>query len=463
MNTSGSTTSSLLSTLTGVNDWAGAESFLNNPDISNADKISALHYEQDDWDLDKMSPFEAVLLKNGPFTLVQLMVAIGGLDLVKGRKIDIGQDAFSFQPLQLACRLGSYDVVKLLCDVGGKELVVETKQDGFSSLMAACWDTIPCIELIKLLVHVGGKAIVTKQVIRVACSNELMTVDVLEYLLEVGGSAIFKGENLNYLHKVCQESEEPATVDLLKSLLSHGARDLLDEKDRYGCLPIQVLISPRGSRYEPPNLEKFKILLEEGIRNKVGGENGVGGLFDQFTYELGDMDGGYTEVSTTTLEGLFGTANEEGKFRYSWDAVAAAIGHIIAGAPILQGAIGNVSSDILSDLIAHFDCLSIRDGKGRLPIQAAVEDGLRWDDGMNVIVEATATDENCLPIHVAAKYGLKWEDGMKCIIEANQAAMIEKDPMTGLYPFALAAVGEDSDLSSIYELLMRRLDVSTIL
>ena len=68
-----------------------------------------------------------------------------------------------------------------------------------------------------------------------------------------------------------------------------------------------------------------------------------------------------------------------------------------------------------------------------------------------------------LPIGVALKYHVKWEDGMKCILEstlANDAnCLLEKDAETGLYLFMLAAVGDNSNLTTIYELLLLNPDL----
>ena len=52
---------------------------------------------------------------------------------------------------------------------------------------------------------------------------------------------------------------------------------------------------------------------------------------------------------------------------------------------------------------------------------------------------------------MAAAVSIKWKD-IKRIFEANKIAIYEKDVVTDLSPFMLAAVGINSDLESVYRL-----------
>ena len=55
------------------------------------------------------------------------------------------------------------------------------------------------------------------------------------------------------------------------------------------------------------------------------------------------------------------------------------------------------------------------------------------------------------PIFMAAAVSIKWKD-IKRIFEANKIAIYERDVVTGLSPFMLAAVGMKNDLESVYRL-----------
>ena len=135
-----------------------------------------------------------------------------------------------------------------------------------------------------------------------------------------------------------------------------------------------------------------------------------------------------------------------------------------AGAPLLQAAIMAHSSNRLMAQIIHlFPWAKLtRDSTGRLPIQLAVETGLTWDQGIELLVHNTSTHPDILPIHTAATYGLKWENGMKDIVEDDLPSLGIADPTTNLYPFALAASTNENDLTSIYELIRHRVDLLMI-
>lgn len=64
-------------------------------------------------------------------------------------------------------------------------------------------------------------------------------------------------------------------------------------------------------------------------------------------------------------------------------------------------------------------------------------------------------DENGrLPIHVAIERGLKWENGLKELAKIDSTALLESDPLTGLFPHAIMAVGKSADLNLAFNLLM---------
>lgn len=57
-----------------------------------------------------------------------------------------------------------------------------------------------------------------------------------------------------------------------------------------------------------------------------------------------------------------------------------------------------------------------------------------------------------LPLCCSAVNSLRWAD-MRYIFDANMPAVYEVDPVTGLLPCMLAAVGPSSDMESVYRLL----------
>jgi len=58
-----------------------------------------------------------------------------------------------------------------------------------------------------------------------------------------------------------------------------------------------------------------------------------------------------------------------------------------------------------------------------------------------------------LPLHLAIASGKVWGNGVKAIMDANPDALMMQDSVTRLYPFLLAAEGQNSDVNTIFELL----------
>jgi hypothetical protein len=66
---------------------------------------------------------------------------------------------------------------------------------------------------------------------------------------------------------------------------------------------------------------------------------------------------------------------------------------------------------------------------------------------------ATRENSGRLPLNLACEYSLPWARGLGSIVKSYMPALESFDPVTHLSPFAHFAVGEKSDLSTIYELL----------
>ena len=62
-------------------------------------------------------------------------------------------------------------------------------------------------------------------------------------------------------------------------------------------------------------------------------------------------------------------------------------------------------------------------------------------------------ENNRLPIHIALESGMQWSAGLVSLMNATISNLKEKDPVTGLYPFALAAMEPSCDLRTIIHLL----------
>jgi hypothetical protein len=82
-------------------------------------------------------------------------------------------------------------------------------------------------------------------------------------------------------------------------------------------------------------------------------------------------------------------------------------------------------------------------------------------DMMKRVMNKIAKDEGRKPLHVACDYGISWNAGLRVLYHERGSCVDALDPKTNLKPFALAASGNESELSSVYELL--RLSPTAIL
>jgi len=66
----------------------------------------------------------------------------------------------------------------------------------------------------------------------------------------------------------------------------------------------------------------------------------------------------------------------------------------------------------------------------------------------------TKNDEGRLPLFIASQQNAKWSDGLCNILNGYGAAIEDADVATGLEAFMLAAAGKESDVETIYNLLL---------
>jgi len=62
-------------------------------------------------------------------------------------------------------------------------------------------------------------------------------------------------------------------------------------------------------------------------------------------------------------------------------------------------------------------------------------------------------EQGRLPLYTALEQSVKWSDGLHGILEGNGGAIEEADVITGLEAFMLAAIGRNSEMETVYRLL----------
>ena len=134
--------------------------------------------------------------------------------------------------------------------------------------------------------------------------------------------------------------------------------------------------------------------------------------------------------------------------------------------PILHAAIlANAPLRIIKDIINCFEFSILQtDSLKRIPLVVALEEGLEWDEGLQLVLEATSVAQKQCIIFTAAQYGLKWINDMKELAETNAAEVMSGcDSLTGLRLFMVAAMGDNHDLSAIYGMMRMSPPVETMI
>ncbi len=361
---------------------------------------------------------------NASISVISKLVAIGG------RAAVVEESAYGWNSLHVACRFdASIDVVLKLIEAGGRDLVLKKDSQNWNALHYACrYNT--CIDVVRKLVDVGGKKLVTAKAQGGVNALHLIgfqdaSIDVIMKLVEVGGEDLVRDkteDGWSSLHIACGCN---APIDILITLLEFGGSELLMQADKYGKLPLHIAITERFSPSEQNEIIKVVAkLISWGLQYQVGGEFGIGGLFNSSSNEVQDVI--YDKWEDLVLPAMELVKEDVGVDDY----------------PILQAAIINKAPpSIIKGIVEQLGCVATKDTLGRFPIDVAVEFGREWSSGTKEIAEAFALAQRCTLLHTCAKHGLQWDDGLRCAVdEGGMKDVEERDLETGMFPFMLAAL-----------------------
>merc|ERR1712154_715157 len=251
-------------------------------------------------------------------------------------------------------------------------------------------------------------------------------------LLDVGGRELLMMTGRygwTALHYACRN--ENISIDILSKLVDVGGRELLMMMDQHGCTALHYGYFHKDSNRHDFN-DSFKLLVKESILVNIGGEFGVGGLFNSATNDQ-------------VQQQIYRKWNELSPYLKS--VVDSLQDH--QQPPILHAAIlAKAPLHVIQNIINQFEYSILKqDSLNRCPLAVALEVGLEWDDGLKEVITAT-------PIYTSAQYGLKWTNHMKEEAEANvDEIMNGHDSLTRLRLFMVAAMGDKHDLSSIYSIM----------
>lgn len=381
--------------------------------------------------------------KNISIEIISKLLEVGGKELAMMKTGYIQETA-----LHWACKIEnvSADIISRLLEVGGKELLMTgTRNNGENALHCACKNEAISTEIISQLVEAGGKELVMiktqhykdETALHFACKNKNISIDIVSKLLEVGGKELAMMKNIRYetALKNFVEMNKNISIGIIFKLIEVGGKELMTEHLVGKGTALQFV------SFSCSNIanDAFIFMVKEYILANIGGEFGIGGLFnDELKYIRDRIYRKWSDISPG-LESALGLLQEQVK------------------PPILHAAIvAKAPSHVIKDIVNRFEYSILKtDSFNRIPIEIASEKCLGWSEGMQEIVEATSLAlQQGSSIYVAAKYGLKWKNHMKELAEINAVEVTTgHDNLTGLSLFMVAAMGESCDLSSIYGMM----------
>lgn len=218
-------------------EWLEAAAFLKSSDSSSEEKALAVNYIN----TDGCSTLLLAALHGAHLSLIKQILKIGDVDvLLKGTA------GSGWTPLIIACdrydhsQVGKdhLDFIKLLIQVGGKDLVCRVDGSLRTALHWACDKVTPYSEVIRLLLECGGKDLLLKvdcdnnTALHHICMQQNAPVDVIKLLIEKGGKDICrirnkKGENALQLY--CKV--KCPVIDVVEDFVAAGGKEVLHATD----------------------------------------------------------------------------------------------------------------------------------------------------------------------------------------------------------------------------------------
>ena len=269
------------------------------------------------------------------------------------------------------------------------------------------------------------------------------------------------------LHRVTNRRND--SIDAARTLIKLDP-EALGKKNDFGNLPVQSVIEghPPCSFNFPEEAEiatgeeVLELFISAAIENEIFPEECRGGV-------LIPNSKGFTTLDLIFMYcGAIDDMREKEHFDYDycedkfWQELEICW-TISDQIPLLQSALGKVSSVRIAEIIKRFEkCVSVLDRHGRTPLHVAVESDIDSFEDLEPILElnphaASIRDKKeRLPLHIALeKKNFGWLLGIRQIIDSNPKAVEKVHVNNGLYPFMMAAAAPCNEIDSVYNLLRR--------
>ena len=402
------------------------------------------------------------------------------VDMIISKLIKVGRrellmksNFYGSTALHYACRQKrvSWDIIYKMLEVGGRELVMITDWCGDTALHNVCRNAFITVDIISKLLKIGGKTLVMTiadrnghTALHYACKNVYITVDIVSKLLEIGGrelvmmTAPYRGGRGACTALYLALHKKNVSLDIISKILEVGGRELLliENHHGYNALHHGLFDWRVYSNNHEKYFRAFTLLFKEYIFANIGGEYGIGGLFNVANSKVQDKIyerwERFSPALKAAIESLQGYPTKQPPL-----ILHAAI---LAKAPL----------HVIRDIITKFEYSVLQtDSWNRYPLVVAIEEsGLDVNEGLvQKLIEATAVAQQKVKtiIYVAAQYGLKWRrHRMKELAEAKVDEIYNgHDSSTGLRVFMVAAMGNYHDLSAIYGMMKMSPETKNIL
>jgi len=390
----------------------------------------------------------------------------GGKELLMNYMYPFANDISSdINPLNQAMNMRApLEIIYKMIDIGGKELLLKDYRNPNNS-WNHCYTPLhnaflfmyddedeefeeleeSTLNVLRKLLEVGGRDLVMKRCAikgRTALHHAVYDDrfdEVTKELIQLGGKELVMAKDIISGNTALHNPRAgPVSLQIIELLIDVGGKDLLEVKNNYGVLAVQnvALCSSRDFDLD----EVFKtlvILIKEGIYHNVGGEFSIGGLLVDENFE--DFFAHWRLRLWLVVLEVYCLIQRKS---------------CNESLPILHSMIMiNAPKDIIYKILCRFvGVASIKDSLGRYAIDVAIEMDLPFNEGLEDILEVTASENGWSTLYCAAHHGLPWNNGMEEIVLENfDYALNGVNKETGLKLFMTAAIG--GNLDTIYSLI----------
>ena len=338
-----------------------------------------------------------------------------------------------------AINIRAWDIVRNFINSHPELLFIKDRQNSVV-LHHLCESSHTPLDLIQVAIEEGVRYQGGRGGLAIENDNKLTPLNLLgprkcgsnsklfKFLIEAKPKLIMKRDykRLKLLHSVAKNGKVSVAKQLIKA-----CPQSISFVDDNGQLPIHLTCS---SKILAPQAQLLRYFLKEGVKQKIGGDKGKGGLMVKGSN------------GRTALDLLLGQLIWWDRRNWVRTLNVLVVEGIVHDVPIVQSLLQQNPDRV--HLLPHIierislvqlvietyeDTLTVRDAEDRLPLHVFMENQFSYPHDKKADVDACYEQ----------------------ILEGNPGAVGEIDTLTNLYPCMIAASQSSRDLSDVYSLLRR--------